>query len=42
MEAAIAANHQNYESCRSIFDFDFSACRAGVQREQPYVLLESV
>jgi hypothetical protein len=32
MEAAIRANHQNRGSRRSNFDFDFSACRAGVQR----------
>jgi hypothetical protein len=34
MEAAIGANHQNGGSGPSIFDFVFSACQAGVQRER--------
>jgi hypothetical protein len=35
MEAAIGAEHPDIGSCHSIFDFGFSACRAGVQRLQP-------
>jgi hypothetical protein len=38
MEAAIGSNHQNGGSGPSIFDFDFSTCRAGVQRELPLAM----
>jgi hypothetical protein len=33
MEADIRFNHQNCESCRSVFILDFSAWLAGMQRD---------